>query len=120
MEVIPRDGLNRRLHILRNGTRCHLSLDRDAFSDSEPVRIACDLASISFVIDSQYLPAHETRIRMEGLPAGDYRLDAGAERSQCATVNSDGAWTVALSLGAEVAATSVAIRRLNRPVRASL
>jgi hypothetical protein len=117
MDVIPRDGLNRRLHILRNGTRCHLSLERDAFSDSEPVRIASDLTSISFVIDSQYLPAHETRIRMEGLPSGDYRLDAGTEHSQCATVNSDGAWTVVLPLCDEVAATRVSIRRSSAGTR---
>ena len=61
---------------------------------------------------------------MEGLPAGNYRLDAGDAHSQRATVNNDGAWTVALSLCDAAATTTVSIRRVksrqSQPTRNAL
>ena len=76
IEVIPRDGLRNRFHVVRDRQRLHLELDHDGFAREQPVLIADGLDRIQFVVENRTGGAHETGLWVAGLPDGAYHLTA--------------------------------------------
>jgi Family of unknown function (DUF5695) len=74
VEVVPRDGLRVRFHVIRGEQRLHLALDHDGFAADRPVVVADDLSRIEFVLENRSGGAHRTGLTVAGLPAGDYRV----------------------------------------------
>jgi hypothetical protein len=77
-QVIPRDGLRQRLHVLHNGQRIHIALNRDGFATGVPVRIDDAVREVQFTLENRTRDAHTTvlelsghrgHIAVEGLPA---------------------------------------------------
>ena len=46
IEVIPKDGLRKRFHVILDGQRFHLQLDRDGFAENKPIVFARTLDEI--------------------------------------------------------------------------
>lgn len=79
IEVIPRDGLRRRFHILLNGQRVHLRLDRDGFAADRPVIFDEAVSHIRFGLENRTQDVHTTPLQISGLPAGDYDVLLGGK-----------------------------------------
>jgi hypothetical protein len=88
VNVIPRDGLRVRFHIVRADQRLHLTLDRDGFQKEAPVSVADDLSRIEFTLENRTGLAHQTRLRIDGLPDGSY--DVIVDGRQSATLRGGG------------------------------
>jgi hypothetical protein len=74
VKVIPKDGLQRRFHMVTDSRRLHLLLKRDGFLAKPGIDVADDLSSISFQVENRWPHYHETEIVIEGLPKGKYRV----------------------------------------------
>jgi hypothetical protein len=86
VEVIPRDGLRQRMHVVRGGQAFHLLLDRDGFVSGRPVRIADDLTQVEFLLENRSGDRHESRMKVSGLPPGRYDIVQGEKIQGSITV----------------------------------
>ena len=73
LEVIPRDGLRVRFHVVRPDQRLHLELDHDGFAKEQPVVVSDDLSRVEFVLENRTGGAHQTGLSVSGL-TGSYRV----------------------------------------------
>jgi Family of unknown function (DUF5695) len=73
-EIIPKDGLRRRIHALLAAGKLHLTLDNDRFAAGQPIVFAEDLSRIQFTLESDNPAAHVATLRILGLKASDYNL----------------------------------------------
>ena len=74
IEVVPRDGLRKRLHVIRGGLRLHMLLGRDGFAAEKTIFIADDLSTIKFTLENRTCDDHVTTVSIENLPAGTYEI----------------------------------------------
>jgi hypothetical protein len=80
--VIPRDGLRVRFHVIRGNQRLHLELDHDGFAKEQPIVVNDDLSRIQFTVENRVGRVHTTGLSIEGLPAGEYRIDVDGRTVQ--------------------------------------
>lgn len=80
--VEPRDGVRQQFAAVWAGRRLHVTLDRDAFGSGPSIRLRRDLARLELDVENRGRGPHETRLRIEGLPAGKFVLTCGAKRSE--------------------------------------
>jgi hypothetical protein len=85
-QVIPKDGLRARFHIVRGTQRLHILLARDGFANDKPVSFDDALATIRFTLENRAAASHETVVQIAGLPAGEYEATAQNHRLQKLTV----------------------------------
>jgi hypothetical protein len=78
MEVVPRDGLRQRLHVMRDKQAIHMLLDRDGFAANKAIQLDSALREIRFTLENRSGDGHDTLLRLprfrgavavEGLPA---------------------------------------------------
>ena len=74
VEVIPRDGLRERFHVLRGKRRLHMLLDRDGYAKDKPIIFTDSLDEIRFSLENRGGGKHGTSLKISGLPAGAYQL----------------------------------------------
>jgi hypothetical protein len=74
IQVIPRDGLRARFAIVRPNVRFQMDLDRDGYASNQAVQFNKSLSRIDFVVENRSHDAHETNLRVRGLPSGTYEL----------------------------------------------
>jgi hypothetical protein len=74
LEVIPRDGVRQRLHLLTDTDRLHLALDRDGFAAEKQVRIARDGSWIGLEIENRSSTPHDATLSIGGIPGGAYAV----------------------------------------------
>jgi hypothetical protein len=81
-DVIPKDGLRRRFHVLLGGRRIFLELDRDGFAAGRSVVFPETLDSFRFHLENRTQDAHTTTLKSDGLPPGTYAvsLDGSVHR----------------------------------------
>jgi hypothetical protein len=99
VQVVPRDGLRVRLHVIRGSQRLHARLDRDGFAKERPILISDDLSRIQFTLENRSGPAHTTSLSLAGLPAGEYAIAVDGRRVATST-GGDREAKVALPVGA--------------------
>jgi hypothetical protein len=80
VRVVARDGLRMRLHVVRNNQRLHLLFDNDGFTPEQSIAISDDLSSIAFRVENRAKRAHETHIRVNGMPSGAYAISVNGSR----------------------------------------
>jgi hypothetical protein len=85
-QVIPKDGLRARLHIVRGTQRVHILLARDGFAKDKPVSFDDALATIRFTLENRAAGNHDTVVRIAGLPAGEYQATSKNRSAQKLTV----------------------------------
>jgi hypothetical protein len=73
-EVVPKDGLRARFHVLRGSQRLHLLLERDGFAEGQPISFDDALATIKLTIENRGSTPHQTPLVITGLPAGTYQV----------------------------------------------
>ncbi len=74
IEVIPKDGLRKRFHIIRGKQRFHMLLERDGFAKEKAVVVSDSLSRIGFILENRAASRHTTDVRLSGLPAGSYAV----------------------------------------------
>jgi hypothetical protein len=79
IRVVPRDGLRVRFHVIRDNQRLHMVLDHDGYAKDQPIIIDDGLAGIQFTLENRTGPAHDTGLRIAGLPEGEYAVAAGGK-----------------------------------------
>jgi len=77
VQVVPKDGLRARFHIMRGAQHVHLLLDRDGFAAGKPISFDDDLTTIRFVVENRAGADHDALIRIAGLPRGTYEATSG-------------------------------------------
>jgi hypothetical protein len=76
-EIIPKDGLRRRIRAVLATGRLYVTLDNDRFAAGQPIGLQGDLARIRFTLESDNPAAHVATLRMVGLKPGDYTVARG-------------------------------------------
>jgi len=74
IEVIPKDGLRKRFHIIRNDYQVHFELEQDGFAKNEPVVFNRLLSEISFDLENRTKTRHNIKLILSGLPSGSYEI----------------------------------------------
>jgi hypothetical protein len=74
VQVVPKDGLRARFHVMRGTQRLHLLFDRDGFAKDKPVSFDDALATIRFAVENRAGTSHECLVRLVGLSAGTYEV----------------------------------------------
>ena len=74
LEVIPKDGLRKRFHVIRLPQRFHMLLDRDGFQNNTPITLKTSLEYIRFTLENRSHDSHKTRLSLAGLSKGDYDI----------------------------------------------
>jgi len=69
------------LHVVRNNQRLHLLFDNDGFAAEQSIAISDDLGSIAFRIENRAKRAHETHIRINGMPSGAYAISVNGRQA---------------------------------------
>jgi hypothetical protein len=93
LEVLPRDGLRRRLHALLGTRRVHIETDVDRFARERAIILREDLSELRFELESGNPNAHMNRIHVAGLPAGEYRVAHGDGALASIRLSEGEAWT---------------------------
>ncbi len=112
VQVIPRDGLRVRFHVVGDDQRLHMVLDHDGYAKEQPIVVADDLSRVEFTLENRSGNAHRTALHVTGLPAGDYSI-AIDDRTVTTTRGSSEGATISLPVGAGSTAR-VAIVRASR------
>jgi hypothetical protein len=66
LEVIPRDGLRQRFHVMRGEQRLHILLDRDGFAAEQAIVVDDDLRDIRFTLENRTRDQHVAILRLAG------------------------------------------------------
>ncbi len=108
VQVIARDGLRMRLHIIRNKQRAHLIFDNDGFAAGQPIAIADDLSTITFRVENRAGRSHETHLRISGMPSGNYAISVnGSAAARFAGSDEEQIVRVPLPSGGDASVTIV-------------
>jgi hypothetical protein len=101
LEVIPRDGLRQRFHVMRGEQRLHILLDRDGFAAEQAIVVDDELRDIRFTLENRTRDQHVAILRLAGLPAGDYSVYIDGELADQISPRGDEWITVDLPVSLE-------------------
>jgi hypothetical protein len=113
VNVIPRDGLRERFHIIRGGQRFHMLLTRDGFAQDKPIVFNESLNEVRFTLESRSTREHVTELKVSGLPAGTYQVTADGLSILTFAPEKDEESVIMLSVG-EKKESDIVIRRIKR------
>ncbi len=113
IRVIPRDGVRRRFSAILGARRFHLDLTDDGFAQSTALEIAASLDHIRFTLENRGTSAHNTGLRVEGLPQGEFALIVNEDETMT-TFFSGGAPAVLSIPLSSAPARTVEIKRKER------
>lgn len=71
-EIVPKDGLRKRLVVATRGKKLFLRLEADRFAASQPIKVQDDLSGLSFFLESDNPAMHFAELRLSGLPPGGF------------------------------------------------
>ncbi len=71
-EVVPKDGLRRRFHVIKGEQKFHMEIDRDGFAEGKPISFDLPLSEIRLTVENRSSDSHETLLKLSGLPPGSY------------------------------------------------
>jgi hypothetical protein len=111
--VVPRDGLRVRFHVIRANQRLHLELDHDGYARERPIVVSDDLSRVQFTLENRTGDAHETRLRIGGLPPGEFVITVDG-RTVATIAGGDEQRTVALAVGSAATADVAIVRKGGR------
>jgi hypothetical protein len=112
LEVIPKDGVRRRLHVLLGAeeqNKLHMILETDRFAASQPIVLREDFSEVRFQLESDNPASHVARLRLSGLAAGSYSLLHGSKTIAAVDVKDGQESVVELPLAARARSKSFTI-----------
>lgn len=98
LEVVPKDGLRKKIYYRNGSQRMDIELIRDGFKAGTPVNIDPAANSVRFTLENRTGDAHELPIVLKGL-SGAYTLQAGQGTAKKVAVKKEGT-TVAIKVPA--------------------
>jgi len=110
-EIVPRDGLRRRLHVVQGESRFQAILDRDGFARGKAVLVDASRTGIEFKLENRTGDAHRTPIRITGLAQGAYRIDLDGKTLKTVDIKPGTESVLILPIGKK-AESAVAIRKI--------
>lgn len=113
INVIPKDGLRQRFHIIRGKQLFHMLLDRDGYAKDEPIVFNNSLSEIHFTMESRSKREHTTKLKVSGLPAGTYEVTADGLSILTFTAEKSKEAVVMLSTG-EKKESNIVISRIKK------
>ena len=102
VEVIPRNGLRARFHVIRDDERLHLELTGDSFASERPIVVNNALTKIQFNLDNRVKATHKVQLAIGGLRAGDYQVTVSGKATPLKVADSQTIQVIDLPLGAAV------------------
>jgi len=75
IEMIPKDGLRKRLVVLIDNRKLFLQLDAARFASGQPVGIQGDVSALSFTVEGDNPKQHFAELRIRGLAPGRFALN---------------------------------------------
>lgn len=86
IEVIPKDGIRRRFHVMLEKGRLHLESKVDRFRPDRPIVVAEDVSAVHFELESDVTSAHTATLHVSGLAPGTYDVHHGATELSPVTI----------------------------------
>ena len=80
LEIIPRDGVRRRLHLRTEGELIDFELTGARFAREQPVRWFTGQHRFHFALETESSGSGEVQIAIAGLPAGAYKVSCGEQK----------------------------------------
>ena len=78
IEVLSRDGVQRRFHALIGGKRLHVNLASDRFADGKPVVVNEGLTTLHFDVQTANVAPHTTRVSFRAATNATYVIRTGS------------------------------------------
>lgn len=114
-QVVPKDGLRARFHIMRGTQRLHILLARDGFAKDQAVSFDDALTTIRFTLENRAATSHETIVRIAGLSVGEYEATAQNHPVQKLTVHNGEEQQ--LRIPVDASGVAVVITRVSAPTQ---
>jgi hypothetical protein len=80
LEIIPRDGVRRRLHLRTEGELIDFDLRGARFAREQPVRWFTGQHRFHFALETEPTGSGAVQIAIAGLPAGAYKVSCGEQK----------------------------------------
>jgi hypothetical protein len=74
IEVVPKDGLRARFHVVLGGSRLQMELSRDGFAHEAPIVFDQSLSRFTFLVENRSGDEHDTVLHVRGLSGGAYSV----------------------------------------------
>jgi len=87
LEITPKDGVRRRLHLMLDTGRLHLSSDLARFSATIPVRLKENLSEIQFSLETDNPLPYEESLRLSASLPGTYVVRSGNQILATVTIS---------------------------------
>ena len=81
LQIIPRDGVRRRLHLRTAGQQVDFELAGARFAKEQPIHWSTGQQKFLFSLETEPTGSGEVQITITGLPAGTYKVIGGQEKS---------------------------------------
>ncbi|HKO19987.1 MAG TPA: hypothetical protein VJU82_13975, partial [Acidobacteriaceae bacterium] len=81
MQIVPRDGVRRRLHLRTEGRQIDFELTGARFAKEQPIHWSPAPQRFLFALETEPTGSGEVQVAIEGLPAGTYQVVCGQEKS---------------------------------------
>ncbi len=117
IRVVPRDGVRRRLFVVRGKDRVRIQLESCGFQENEAVVYGDDFGEISFQVERRATGKDVTWLNLLGLPQGRYSLAIDGRRIQTGESVKGRKMEFRLPLPAGTRPARVEIKRRNAPAR---
>ena len=82
LEIIPRDGVRRRLHLRTEGQQIDFELTGARFAKEQPIHWSVGQRKFLFPLETETTGSGEVQMAVAGLPAGVYKVSCGQQKSE--------------------------------------
>lgn len=82
IDIIPRDGVRRRLHLRAAGQKIDFELTGARFAKEQPIQWSPDQQRFRFSLETESTGSGKVQLMIAGLPGHQYRLTSGQETSE--------------------------------------
>jgi hypothetical protein len=108
LEIVPKDGVRRRLHVRTAEQQVDLELVGARFAKGQTIELHADRGRIVLPVETESTASGQVLLSVKGLPAGSYKVAYGGKSS---VFQADGAKPLVLDVPAGTAKTMVEIVR---------
>lgn len=82
MQIIPRDGVRRRLHLRTTGQQIDIELTGGRFAKEQPIQWSADRHRFLFTLETETTGSGEVQLLIAGLPAQNYKVTCNQETNE--------------------------------------
>jgi hypothetical protein len=82
LEIVPKDGLRARLHVLLAGQKLSLVFDHDGFAKGRPITLDGSLSRVAFKVENRSGDTHQTQLEITASGDAAYEVTVDNRRLQ--------------------------------------